>query len=155
MLLDPAARVAQVQKQQRVLACMPAADPVIETPFVADMIGQSRFFSLVHGIVTIHARVALRTIVIDQQGVQAQARVDLLMQRQQGIAIQAGVETLHQQLRAVAVDGQPAGTFLAAVKQSIAVRALSMQLVEQRLAIVEGDAERLIQGRHAERLGLE
>ncbi|RMM48237.1 hypothetical protein ALQ78_05776 [Pseudomonas syringae pv. aptata] len=153
--LDPAAGVAQVEKQQRVLACMPAADPVIEPPFVADMIGQSRFFSLVHGVMAIHARVALRAIVIDQQGIQAQTRVGLFMQRQQGIAIQAGMKALHQQLRAVAVDGQPAGALLAAVKQSIAVRPLPMQLVKQRLAIIEGDAERLIQGRHAERLGLE
>jgi hypothetical protein len=30
-----------------------------------------------------------------------------------------------------------------------------MQLDKQRLAMIEGDAERLIQGRHAERLGLE
>ena len=63
------------------------------------------------------------------------------------------MEALHQQLRAVAVDGQTAGAFLAAVEQAIAISALAVQLGQQIVTIIEGGAQRLIQGRHALRLG--
>jgi hypothetical protein len=59
------------------------------------------------------------------------------------------VKALHQQLRAVTVDGQTAGAFLAAVEQPIAIGALAVQLGQQILALIEGGAQRLIQGRHA------
>ena len=74
------------------------------------------------------------------------------MQLQQLFGFQRLVEALHQQLRAVTVDGQAAGTFLAAMEQSITVGALGVQLVDQVLAMIEGGAQRLIQGRHGARL---
>ncbi len=146
---------AQVEKQQRVLPGMSPAHPIIKPPLVTDMVGQGRFVGLVNSVLAIYPRVALRAVVVDQQRLQTQAHVDLRMQFQQRIALQAGVKTLHQQLRAIAVDGQAAGAFLAAMKQAIAVGALPMQLGKQRFTVIEGDAERLIQGRHAKRLGLE
>ncbi|CAI8981738.1 hypothetical protein EMIT0324P_50040 [Pseudomonas chlororaphis] len=75
------------------------------------------------------------------------------MQLQQGLAFQRLVKALHQQLWAVTVDGQAPGAFLAAMEQPIAVGALLMQLGEQVLAMIEGGAQRLIQGRHAGALG--
>ncbi|MNL46421.1 hypothetical protein D3C87_1691300 [compost metagenome] len=78
--------------------------------------------------------------------------IDSVVQLQQGIAHQGLVEALHQQLRAVAVNCQAASTFLAAMEQPIAIGALLVQLGEQVLAMIEGGAQRLIQGRHAGRL---
>src|SRR5471032_3070789 len=65
------------------------------------------------------------------------------------------MEALHQQLRAITINGQAARAFLAAMEQTVAVGALLMQLGKQGLAVIEGDAERLDQGRHATRLGLD
>jgi hypothetical protein len=58
-------------------------------------------------------------------------------------------EALHQQLRAVAVDGQAAGTFLAAMEQAVTVGALAVQVGQQGVAAGEGGAQRLIQSGHA------
>ena len=65
------------------------------------------------------------------------------------------MKALHQQLRAITVDGQAARTLLAAVEQTITIGPLLMKLAQQALTIIEGDAERLIQGRHTTRLGLD
>ena len=75
------------------------------------------------------------------------------MQLQQIIALKTLVKALHQQLRAVTVDGQAPGTFLAAMEQAITICALSVQLGQQVVTVIEGGAQRLIQGRHALRLG--
>jgi hypothetical protein len=56
------------------------------------------------------------------------------VQLQQVVTFERLVKTLHQQLRAVAVDGQAAGTFLAAVEQPIAIGALAVQKTCGRLA---------------------
>ena len=72
-------------------------------------------------------------------------RADQLMGAQQFIAAELLVKGLHQQLRAVAVDGQAASTFLAAMEQAVAVRALVVQFSQQGVAVGEGGAQRLIQ----------
>ena len=79
--------------------------------------------------------------------------IDGFVQLQQVIALQALMKALHQQLRAVTVDGQAAGAFLAAVEQAITVGALGVQLGQQVFTVIEGGAQRLIQGGHALRLG--
>ena len=79
--------------------------------------------------------------------------IDRVMQLQQVIAFQTLMKALHQQLWAVSVDGQAPGAFLTAVEQAIAVGALGMQFCQQIVTIIEGGAQRLIQGRHAMRLG--
>ncbi len=132
---------------------MAAAHAVIEAPFVADQVGQGRGFGGIDRIEAIDSRVALGAVVVDQQQGFIQGDADLLVGGQQFIAPKAGVEALHQQLRAVAVQGQAAGAFLAAVKQPVAVGALGMQFGKQRLAVVEGGAQRLVESRHAWRLG--
>ena len=111
------------------------------------------FFGAINRVFAINARVALGAIVVDQQQVKAQVTIDGVMQLQQVIALKALVKALHQQLRAVTVDGQAASTFLAAVEQAIAISALGMQPGQQVLTVIEGGAQRLIQGRHAMRLG--
>ena len=63
------------------------------------------------------------------------------------------MKALHQQLRAVSVDRQAPGAFLTAVEQAITIGALGMQFGQQIVTIIEGGAQRLIQGRHAMRLG--
>lgn len=68
------------------------------------------------------------------------------MQVQQVCAFQRLVEALHQQLRAIAVDGQATGAFLAAVEQPVTVGALGVQLADQALTMIEGGAQRLVQG---------
>ena len=153
VFLDPATGVAQVEEQQRVLPGMPPAHAVIEAPFVAHQVFQRGRVGAVHRVFAVDARVATGAVVVHQQQFQAQELVDLLMQLQQVGAFQALVEALHQQLRAVAVDSQAAGAFLAAVEQPIAIGALGVQLVDQVLALIEGGAQRLIQGRHGARLG--
>ncbi|MNN03878.1 hypothetical protein D3C81_1165870 [compost metagenome] len=154
VLLDPATGVAQVEEQQRVLPGMAATHPVVQTPFVTDMIGQRGFAGLIHRIAAVDAAVALGAVVVDQQQFLAQVRLHCRVQLQQGAGLEGLVETLHQQLRAVAVDGQAAGALLAAMEQAIAVGALGMQFGEKALAGVEGGAQRLIQEGHARGLGL-
>ncbi|MNZ82057.1 hypothetical protein D3C78_1007440 [compost metagenome] len=131
---------------------MATANPVVQTPFVADLVGKGGFVGTVNRVFTVDPRVAPGTVVIDQQQVEAQVLIDGFVQLQQRFALQRLVKALHQQLRAVAVDGQAAGAFLAAMEQAVAVRALRVQFGEQVLAMIEGGAQRLIQGRHAKRL---
>ncbi|CAI8993122.1 hypothetical protein EMIT0P43_90029 [Pseudomonas jessenii] len=152
VILDPAAGVAQVEEQQRVLSGMATAHPIVQAPFVADQVLQGGFVGAVDDVIAIDARVAAGAVVVDQQGFKTQVLIDRFVQLQQRLALQRLVETLHQQLRAVAVDGQATGTFLATVEEAIAIGALQVQFGEQVLALIEGGAQRLIQGRHAGRL---
>ena len=116
-----------------------------------DQVLQGGFVRLIDGVLAVDAGIAPGAVVVDQQGLQAQAFVDNAVQLQQVVAFQRLVEALHQQLRAIAVDGQAGRAFLAAMEQAIAVGALLVQLAEQLQALVEGGAQRLIQGRHAGR----
>ena len=150
--LDPAARVAQVEKQQRVLPGMPSAHAIIQAPFVSDHVGQRRVFGTIHRVFPIDPRVAPRTIVVHQQQRRLQVLLDGAVQGQQIFACQRLMEALDQQLRTIAVDGQATGAFLAAMEQAIAISALFMQLLEQRGADVEGGAQRLDQSGHARSL---
>ncbi|MNE21245.1 hypothetical protein D3C80_1143960 [compost metagenome] len=149
MALDPATGVAQVEEQQRILAGMARAHPVVEPPFVTDQVGQRLGSGLEHRVAAVDARVALRAVVVHRQQRGGEGLLAGLQQFQQGVALERLMEALHQQLRAVAVDGQAGGTFLAAVEQSVAVGALRVQFGEQGLAGVEGGAQRLVQGGHA------
>ena len=119
---------------------------------MADQVFQCARLGAVHRVFAVDARVAAGTVVVHQQQFQAHVLVDQLVQVQQVCRFQGLVEALYQQLRAVAVDGQAAGAFLAAVKQPIAVRTLGVQRVDQVLAVIEGGAQRLIQGSHGARL---
>jgi hypothetical protein len=83
VVLDPAARVAQVEEQQRVLPGVASADAVVEPPLVADQILQGRFVGAVDGVFAIDTRVATGAVVVDQQQVEAQMPVDDFMQLQQ------------------------------------------------------------------------
>lgn len=76
------------------------------------------------------------------------------MQVEQGILCKRLVEALHHQLRAVAIHGETRCAFLAAVEQAVAVGLLLVQLGQQRLASVEGGAQRLVERGHARRLGM-
>src|SRR5450830_949478 len=154
VLADPGAGVAQVEEQQRVLAGVTATDAVVQAAFMAHQVGEGGFVGAIDRVFTIDPRVAPGAVVVDQQSVQFQMLVDGRVQGEQVFAFQGLVEGLHHQLRAVAVDGQAAGTFLAAVEQAIAIGALAVQLGEQFLAMIEGGAQRLVQGRHARRLGV-
>src|SRR5471032_2390343 len=152
--LDPAAGVAQVQEQQRVLPGVAPTHAIIEAPFVANQVYQRGRLGAVHRVFTVDARVATGAVVVDQQQFQAHEQVDQLVQVQEVSCFQGLVETLHQQLWAVTVDSQAAGAFLAAMKQAVAVSALGVQLVDQVVAIIEGGAQRLIQGSHGARLAV-
>ncbi|MNP11332.1 hypothetical protein D3C76_1035140 [compost metagenome] len=127
VLLDPATGVAQVEEQQRVLPGMAATHPVVQTPFVTDMIGQRGFAGLIHRIAAVDAAVALGAVVVDQQQLKAKLCFNHGVQFKQGAALKRLMETLHQQLRAIAVNGQAAGAFLTAMEQAVAVSALGMQ----------------------------
>ncbi|MCY1548809.1 hypothetical protein D9M68_849420 [compost metagenome] len=96
MLLHPAAGIAQVEEQQRVLAGMAAAYPVVQSPFVPDQVFQRGGFGLVDRVAAIDPGIALGTVVVDQQQLLAEAFVDGGGQCQQGLALQRLVKTLHQ-----------------------------------------------------------
>ncbi|MCY1540665.1 hypothetical protein D9M68_763180 [compost metagenome] len=51
--LDPAAGVAQVEKQQRILPCMAAAHAVLDTPFMADQVLKGIGVGLVNRVAAI------------------------------------------------------------------------------------------------------
>lgn len=121
---------------------------------MANQVYQRGRLGAVHRVFTVDARVATGAIVVDQQQFQAHELVDQLVQVQEVSCFQGLMETLHQQLWAVTVDSQAAGAFLAAMKQAVAVSALGVQLVDQVLAIIEGGAQRLIQGSHGARLAV-
>lgn len=130
---------------------MATAYAIIQAPFMPDQVLQGGLVRLIDGVLAVDARIAPGAVVVDQQSLQSQLFVDDAVQLQQVVALQRLMEALYQQLRAVAVDGQSGGAFLAAMEQAIAVGALLVQLAEQLLALVEGGAQRLIQGRHAGR----
>ena len=124
---------------------------------MTDQIHQRGVVGTVDVVFAVDTRVAAGAVVVDQQSLQAQGLVDDGVQLQQIVTLQCLVKTLHQQLRAVTVDGQAASAFLAAMEQAIAIGALAVQYREQVLTLIEGGAQRLIQGRHAgallERIG--
>jgi len=154
VIFDPAAGIAQIEEQQRILPGMAPANTVIEAPFVPDHVFQCCGFGSVYRVFAVDPRVAAGAVVVHEQQLQAQVLVDQLMQVQQVCGFQRLVEALHQQLWAITVNGQAAGALLAAVEQAIAIGALGMQLVDQVLAMIEGGAQRLIQGRHGARLAV-
>ena len=66
MLLDPAASVAQVKKQQRVLPGMATTHAVVEAPFMTDHVGQCAGFGGIQRIAARNPRVVAGTVVVDQ-----------------------------------------------------------------------------------------
>ena len=118
-----------------------------------DHIHQGLVAGLVHRVMPVDPAVATGTVVVDQVQRQAEKPFDGRVQVQQIIPLYCLVKALHQQLRAIAVGGEAGRAFLAAMEQAIAIGALGMQFGEQGLTVVEGGAQRLIQGGHARGLG--
>ncbi|MNO86881.1 hypothetical protein D3C76_782960 [compost metagenome] len=94
--LHPAAGIAQVEEEQRVLAGMAAAHAVVQPPLVADQILQCGGFGLIDRVAAIDPGIALGAVVVDQQQPLAEVFIDGGGQGQQSLALQRLVETLHQ-----------------------------------------------------------